>query len=69
MRCYLQRKLFDVGHLSEKTAKYFLVQMVSAITYCHARSPPIAYRDLNPANVLLTDSSEFAGVKVSLLHL
>ncbi|XP_046450161.1 ovarian-specific serine/threonine-protein kinase Lok-like [Daphnia pulex] len=40
--------------------------MVSAIKYCHARSPPIAHRGLNPANVLLTGSSDFAGVKTQI---
>lgn len=64
----LQKKLFAVGHLTEQTAKYFFIQMVSAIKYCHARSPPIAHRDLNLANGLLTDSSDFVGVKVSSPH-
>lgn len=58
----LQKKLFAV------VSKYFFIQMVSAIKYCHVRSPPIAHRGLNPANVLLTDSSDFAGVKVSSPH-
>jgi serine/threonine protein kinase len=58
----LQKKLFAV------VSKYFFIQMVLAIKYCHARSPPIAHRGLNPANVLLTDSSDFAGVKVSSPH-
>jgi serine/threonine protein kinase len=64
----LQNKLFAVGHLSEQTAKYFFIQMVSAIKYCHDRSPQIAHRDLSPANMLLTDDSDFAGVKVSGPH-
>jgi serine/threonine protein kinase len=64
----LQQKLFSVGHLSEQTAKYFFIQMVLAIKYCHAFSPPIAHHDLNPVNVLLTDSSDFAGVLVSSPH-
>lgn len=51
----LQKKLFAV------VSKYFFIQMVSAIKYCHAHSPPIAH-------VLLTDSSDFAGVKVSSPH-
>jgi serine/threonine protein kinase len=48
---------------STSSSKYF--RQLSIVT----PAQPIAYRDLNPANVLLTDSSEFAGVKISLLHL
>ena len=47
----LQQRMFDFALFSEPNAKYWLVQMVSAIRYCHSRSPPIVHRNLNPANV------------------
>lgn len=60
----LQQRLHGVGHLSEPVSRFIFVQLVSAIKYCHGRSPPIVHRDLNPANILLVDDDEFARVKV-----
>ncbi|EFX64809.1 hypothetical protein DAPPUDRAFT_333806 [Daphnia pulex] len=66
---YLQQRMFDFALFSEPNAKYWLVQMVSAIRYCHSRSPPIVHRNLNPANVLLASADEFATVKITDLGL
>ncbi|XP_046649297.1 ovarian-specific serine/threonine-protein kinase Lok-like [Daphnia pulicaria] len=63
----LQQRMSDFSLLSEPNAKYWFVQMVSAIRYCHNRSPPIVHRNLNPSNVLLTSADEFAIVKVTKL--
>ncbi|XP_046649294.1 probable serine/threonine-protein kinase fhkD [Daphnia pulicaria] len=59
----LQQRLHDVGHLSEPVSRFIFVQLVSAIKYCHGRSPPIVHRDLSPANILLVNADEFARVK------
>ncbi|XP_046649296.1 ovarian-specific serine/threonine-protein kinase Lok-like [Daphnia pulicaria] len=61
----LQQRLHDVGYLSEPVSRFVFVQLVSAIKYCHGRSPPIVHRDLNPANILLVNADEFARVKIA----
>lgn len=60
----LQQRMHDVGHLLETISRFLFIQLVSAIKYCHGRSPPIVHSDLNPANILLADAGEFARVKV-----
>ena len=41
--------LSNAGKLAERTAKRYLAQMATAISYCHARN--VFHRDLKPENV------------------
>ncbi|KAJ2094509.1 Protein kinase, partial [Coemansia sp. RSA 922] len=43
--------IVERGRMSEKDARRFFQQMVSAVEYCHRRN--IVHRDLKPENVLL----------------
>ncbi|XP_046639550.1 putative CBL-interacting protein kinase 27 [Daphnia pulicaria] len=61
----LQQRMHDVGHLLELISRFLFIQLVSAINYCHGRSPPIVHSDLNPANILLADAGEFARVRTT----
>lgn len=38
--------------MSEEVARYFFQQLLDAVSFCHSRK--IVYRDIKPANVLIT---------------
>ncbi|CAI2385789.1 unnamed protein product [Moneuplotes crassus] len=40
--------------IDEKQAKYFMLQILSAVSYCHSKG--IIHRDLKPQNILVTSS-------------
>ena len=50
-------ELFDFitnyGHLDEETARFFFLQLLEGLNYCHDND--ITHRDLKPENLLLTD--------------
>lgn len=47
---------FCRGHLSETEAKYFYVQLLTTLDYCHKLH--IYHRDVKPENLLLTSQGE-----------
>jgi serine/threonine protein kinase len=42
------------GRTDQAAALYFGGQILEALVYLHSRTPPIAYRDLKPDNVMVT---------------
>ncbi len=49
----LDRVLAERGSLPEKTVLSWAAQICDALLYLHSRNPPIIYRDMKPANVML----------------
>mmetsp|Transcript_19958 Transcript_19958/g.19999 ORF Transcript_19958/g.19999 Transcript_19958/m.19999 type:complete len:183 (-) Transcript_19958:838-1386(-) len=48
--------------LSEKIAAHFMIQLLSAVLYCHTNN--IVHRDLKPENLLLETQANDANLKV-----
>ncbi len=46
------------GFLSEEGVMVWARQLFDVLQYLHAQNPPIIYRDLKPANVMLVESTE-----------
>ncbi|XP_046450183.1 ovarian-specific serine/threonine-protein kinase Lok-like [Daphnia pulex] len=61
----LQQRMYNCNYLSEMNSKYFFIQMVSAIKYCHGCSPPIVHRNLSPHNVLLASNEMLALIQIA----
>lgn len=62
----LQQRMYNCNYLSEMNSKYFFIQMVSAIKYCHGCSLPIVHRNLSPHNVLLASNEMLAPIQVKI---
>lgn len=54
-------------HLRESTAKFYFIQLLLAVEYCHKRG--IVHRDLKPENILLSNYEDDAILKVKNLQL
>lgn len=50
----LKSILSEKGALSEKEAVPIAVSLCEALQYLHTRKPPVIYRDMKPANIMLT---------------
>lgn len=54
---YLPTNLFEYinesGALDEGMARFFFIQMLNAVQYCHSKE--VAHRDLKPENMMLDD--------------
>ncbi len=50
----LDRVLLRQGTLPEETVLDWAKQICDALSYLHSQNPPIIYRDLKPANLMLT---------------
>jgi serine/threonine protein kinase len=58
----LFERITKKSHLTEKLAKDYVIDMLSAVKYCHDRK--IVHRDLKPENFLMSSQSEYAAVKL-----
>src|SRR5205085_2560535 len=47
----------QAGRLDEKTVTDWGLQVVDVLDYLHRRNPPIIYRDLKPANLMIDGNS------------
>lgn len=50
----LKSILSEKGTLSEKEAVHIAVSLCEALQYLHTRKPPVIYRDMKPANIMIT---------------
>lgn len=49
----LDKVLKDYGAQPEKKVINWVIQIANALSYLHSQNPPIIYRDMKPANVML----------------
>lgn len=55
----LKEVLKDVdGFLKEDTVRKWAIQLCDVLDYLHSRKPPVIFRDLKPANIMLEDKTE-----------
>lgn len=59
----LFERIYNKGRYTEPEAAAVIARVADALQYCHARG--IVHRDLKLENLLLTDSSESAEVKIA----
>lgn len=48
-----------IGKMSEEEAWILLRDAASALTYLHAKHPPIIHQDIKPANILIGENGEY----------
>ena len=46
------------GPISEAEARDWALQLCDVLTYLHGRNPPVIFRDLKPANIMLTPQGQ-----------
>ncbi len=51
----LDRYLREHGPLPQEAVVHIGIQLCEALSYLHTRRPPIIYRDMKPANIMLND--------------
>lgn len=56
------------GPLSEKRVKDIAIQLSKVLEYLHLRDNPFVYRDLKPANIVLTDSGKVVLIDVETMR-
>ena len=44
----------QAGPIGEAEARDWALQLCDVLTYLHSRNPPVIFRDLKPANIMLT---------------
>ncbi len=44
------------GYIEERTVTEWAIQVCDVLDYIHSQNPPVIYRDLKPANLMLDDS-------------
>lgn len=57
----LKEKIQREGMLPEGQAAEWSIKICEVLSYLHGRTPPVVYRDLKPANIILSPSS---GIKL-----
>ncbi|MBE0451973.1 MAG: serine/threonine protein kinase [Clostridia bacterium] len=57
------------GPLSEKRVKDIAIQISKVLEYLHLRDNPFVYRDLKPANIILTDSGKVVLIDVETMRM
>ncbi|MFY9223117.1 MAG: protein kinase [Blastocatellia bacterium] len=50
-------KMSPTGRLEERTVAEWAVQACDVLSYIHCQQPPIIYRDLKPANLMIDDKT------------
>lgn len=63
----LHSRIKKKSQLRESTAKYYFIQLLLAIEYCHKQG--IVHRDLKPENILLSSTDDDAVLKVNATFL
>ena len=58
-------ELIKRKHLKERDAAYIMKQVLSAITYCHAKG--VVHRDLKPENILIDSINPTGEINVKLI--
>lgn len=56
------------GPLSEKRVKDIAIQLSKVLEYIHLRDNPFVYRDLKPANIILTESGKVILIDVETMR-
>ena len=51
----LKELVYEKGNYSEKETVDILLQVCDVLNYLHSQKPPIIYRDLKPANLMIED--------------
>lgn len=54
----LKQYIQENGMLTERQVADCSVQLCEALSYLHGRNPPVVYRDLKPANIMLLPSRD-----------
>lgn len=62
----LEQHLKQSGPMPEETVKSIALQILEVLEFLHGQDPPIVYRDLKPANVILSDQHQVTLVDFGL---
>jgi Serine/threonine protein kinase len=46
----------ETGYIDERTVTEWAIQICDVLDYLHSQDPPVIYRDLKPANLMLDDT-------------
>ena len=59
----VMKHITELGHISERVAAGYFVQMVRGVMWCHSKG--VIHRDIKPENFLLADADDNTTVKVA----